>query len=263
MISTRNILLLIILLVFASVESLDRYSDYSELQFWLIALGLAGLAWLGKFLDKDIFPTLLFFLILHLFRTVNILFTDLAGANFNGTYYFLPVVFFTLIIATRPQVKQTIDWWRKDQFSPKTRWLMLLAILTASAIMFVYLKLNTASIDRFLDMLPEGGLGFIVSMGLLYAALNGIVEEYIFRGMIWNGLGKIFTHHRVIIGVQAAIFGLSHYWGLPGGWSGVLLTFFFAIFLGYIRHKTQGLWGCIIVHFGINLTQYFMLFAFK
>lgn len=112
-------------------------------------------------------------------------------------------------------------------------------------------------------MLPEGSFIFIIAMGIAYALLNAVVEEYIFRGMIWNGLEKIMTNKSLVIFTQAAIFGITHYWGLPGGISGVVLIFTWSLYLGYVRQKTGGILGVIGLHFGANLLQYFMLFLYK
>lgn len=261
--SLTNLALLLILLIFSGVESFDRYVEYTNDQFWLLSGGLLILALIARRLRKIIFPTLLFFLLLHIFRPVNLWFTDIIGANFNGTYYLLPCLSFIGLILLVPSIKSTIDWWRKESFSKTLIIQMILAVVLGSVAMFIYLKANPNSLDRFVGMLPDGSILMIVLMGVLYAGLNASVEELIFRGMVWNGLEKIMPGSWLIGFSQAAIFGLSHYWGLPGGWSGVLMTFVLSLFLGYVRIKSGGILGCILVHFGLNLSQYFMLYWFK
>lgn len=255
--------LFLMLLVLSAVESFDRYMDFSGSTYWIIAAGLLALTFIGWRMKAEIAFTFFFFALLHLCRPLNVWFTELLGANFNGTYYLIPSVLFIALILIVPGVKRTIGWWQKEQISLSLLGQMTVAILLGSGAMYWYLVENPEYLDRFIQMLPEGSLGYLILMGVAFAGLNAAVEELIFRGMLWNGLEKIQFSMDWIIVIQAVIFGLSHFWGLPGGWTGVLMTFVMALFFGYVRVKTGGILGVILVHFGLNLAQYFMLLSLR
>lgn len=261
--SLKHCVLLLFTILLAGLGSVERYFELNQLAFWGIGSGLILMGGITYYLKREFNPTIIFFVILHFSRYLNEWFTQLIGANFNGTYFLIPVVLYTLVIHFFPKVKSTIGWWHKEVINRKLIFHMLLAVGISGIGMFIYLKVNTSSIDRFIGMLPEGSFIFIIAMGIAYALLNAVVEEYIFRGMIWNGLEKIMTNRSLVIFTQAAIFGITHYWGLPGGVSGVVLIFTWSLYLGYVRQKTGGILGVIGLHFGANLLQYFMLFLFK
>ncbi len=261
--SLKQYILFVFTLLLAGLSSVERYFELNQLAFWSIGSGLILMSGITYYLNKKFTPTIIFFVILHFCRYLNEWFTQLIGANFNGTYFLIPVILFTLLILFFSEIKSTIGWWHKDSVDSKLILQMLLAVGISGIGMFIYLKMNTSSIDRFIGMLPEGSFIFLIGMGIAYALLNAVVEEYIFRGMIWNALEKIMTNKSLVILSQAAIFGITHYWGLPGGISGVVLIFTWALYLGYIRQKTGGILGVIGLHFGANLLQYFMLFLFK
>jgi len=259
----KHCVLLLFTILIACLGSVERYFELNQVVFWSIGSGLILIGIISNYINRKFTPTIIFFIIIHFCRYLNEWFTQLIGANFNGTYFLIPVVLFTLVILFIPKVKSTIGWWHEEVINRKLMLQMLLAIGISGLGMFIYLKMNTSSIDRFIGMLPEGSLIFLIGMGIAYALLNAVVEEYIFRGMIWNALEKIMTNKSLVIFSQAAIFGITHYWGLPGGVSGVVLIFTWSLYLGYIRQKTGGILGVIGLHFGANLLQYFMLFLFK
>jgi membrane protease YdiL (CAAX protease family) len=259
----RKTVLFIFLFLAIASEATERYLPHSLWGYWAILIMLAATASISFRLEKQLAPTLFFFTLLHACRPVNVAFTQWIGAAFNGTYFLIPTLIYTLFILFFPGVKNTIDWWKKESISTALLGQMILAIGVSGLAMYVYLIYHSDSIDRFLKMLPDGSWWWIVAMGLAYALLNAVVEEYIIRGMFWNGLAKLIRQPWLIVWVQAAVFGLSHYWGLPGGWPGAFLVFGWSVYMGYVRQKTGGLRGVILLHFGANLVQYFILLGFR
>lgn len=262
-INIRQIILFFFILVVSGIESIERYLEMDTTMFWSIGALLLVICLISYRLKQNLLPTFSFFALLHFSKPLNESFTELIGANFNGTFFLIPVVVSGLLIALFPQIKSTIGWWKKEMIGRQLALQMVLAVTIGSIAMYIYLKLNTDNIDRFIGMLPKGSALFILGMGLAYAALNAIVEEFIVRGMVWNALEKVMTSQRLVIFTQAFIFGISHYWGLPGGLSGVVMVFLWSLYLGYVRNKTGGLVGVILLHFGANLIQYFILLSFR
>lgn len=262
-IKTRQIILFFFILVVSGIESIERYLEMDTITFWSIGALLLVICLISYRLKRNLLPTFSFFALLHFSKPINKAFTELIGANFNGTFFLIPVLLSGLLIALFPQIRATIGWWKKENIGLQLALQMVLAVVIGSIAMYIYLMLNTDNIDRFIGMLPEGSVLFIVGMGVAYAALNAMVEEFIVRGMIWNALEKVMTSQRLVIFTQAVLFGISHYWGLPGGLSGVVMVFLWSLYLGYVRNKTGGLVGVILLHFGANLLQYFILLTFR
>ena len=260
----QNFLLLLFLLIASFIEAGQRYLSIFQEHFWSILAGLLLICLLTFKLKKPLFWTMAFFTIIHFTLFVNKALVGYLGIDFNGTYFLIPTLVFTLMIVFVPQVKQTINWWRIDKLTEPLIWQMIIAWALGSIGMFLYLSsVEPHQLERFLDMLPSGSWLTIAFGGIAFALLNAAVEEYIIRGMIWNGLEMIIHNPYILILTQAIIFGLSHYFGLPGGVSGVLMVFTWSLFLGYVRWKSEGLLTVIALHFGANLAQFFMLYAFK
>jgi hypothetical protein len=90
---------------------------------------------------------------------------------------------------------------------------------------------------------------------VIAAAINAFGEEFEFRSMPLVRLERVFGPGLAII-MTAALFGLLHYFGQPGGLFGVLL----AGYLGWIAAKsmieTRGFVWAFLIHFVGNFIIY-------
>jgi membrane protease YdiL (CAAX protease family) len=93
----------------------------------------------------------------------------------------------------------------------------------------------------------------LVLGGLLFAVVNALGEEWVFRGVFQPRLAELFGPTTAIL-VQAASFGLAHTWGVPRGPVGALLAATWAIMLGFLRHHTQGLLAVVLAHIVADAT---------
>ncbi len=255
--------LLIFLLVGTAMIFTERYVEMSMLTYITVGIVLTYMIRMGEVLDKRMSVTFGFFALLHWMRPANDYIANLLGANVDGTYFIFPILIFTALLIALPSLRKDVDWWKVDLLSNQILVQAGVAIVLGCGVMMLYIHFNQESLARFIDMLPTGGLLKIVLLGVAFALLNAVVEEYIIRGMVWNGLAKTFSKPQLITLIQAALFGLSHYWGLPGGLMGVLMVFIWSLAMGYFRIKTGGLIIVIVAHFALNLFQYFVLYAYK
>jgi hypothetical protein len=89
---------------------------------------------------------------------------------------------------------------------------------------------------------------FLIPIGFLIATMNAFNEEFTLRAA---PLGEI----QLVIGksdsllVTATYFGLGHYFGVPSGVLGVLLSGFLGWFLGKSMIETKGFFVAWLVHF--------------
>jgi membrane protease YdiL (CAAX protease family) len=123
-------------------------------------------------------------------------------------------------------------------------------------------KLTQTPIDlSHFDTLP-GNLGVLAGWLLLSWGLAAFGEEMAFRGYLLNRLADLFGNHRWIwlaglLG-SAILFGLGH---LYQGITGVLETFVFALFLGWLYLSSgRNLWYPIIVHGVANSIGFGLIF---
>jgi membrane protease YdiL (CAAX protease family) len=73
--------------------------------------------------------------------------------------------------------------------------------------------------------------------------------ELIFRAGSMQNRNDSFNSHLSNV-FQGAVFGAWHFYGVPSGWTGVLLTTLYGIIMGYLAdfYPSLGLWLPIVLH---------------
>ena len=78
-----------------------------------------------------------------------------------------------------------------------------------------------------------------------------VVEEFIFRGFVFERLSKAFSPRMTIL-LSALIFGLIHLNIIQSSYA-----FVAGLVFGYFRAKYEDLWGCILLHIFANFVGSF------
>jgi len=97
----------------------------------------------------------------------------------------------------------------------------------------------------------------MILVGVGWAVLNTASEEIIYRGLLLSRLEENVGAPGAIL-LQGIIFGIAHFWTkVPLGIPGALLSFAFAISLGWLVKKTRSLSAAIYMHFWVDLALFF------
>ena len=116
---------------------------------------------------------------------------------------------------------------------------IIISLITAVIIYFQVIKGNPVSLSEIFYTLP---------FSIVFSTTNSFVEEVITRFGIVVALKGIASDNNTAIS-SAALFGLVHYWGTPGGIPGALA----AGFLGWLLTKsileTRGIFWAWLIHF--------------
>ena len=95
-------------------------------------------------------------------------------------------------------------------------------------------------------VLPPGAVN-VIGIGAVFAFGNAMAEEIVYRGMLLTGLRGRFSDPWAIF-LSAAAFGLAHFAaGIPGGVSGIALTFGFGLMTAWLAIRARGIllvWLC-------------------
>lgn len=102
----------------------------------------------------------------------------------------------------------------------------------------------------------------LILVGISFTLINAFYEEMLFRGYFWHALKKLLPGKIVLI-IQAVIFGLIHYLGgFPSGLFGIVLTFMYGLLMGHLYLKSRSLIFPVLSHiicdfaiFGIMTTK--------
>ena len=255
--------MLIFLIVGTAMIFAERYVEMSTILYVTIGLVLTYMIRMGELMNARLSVTFGFFALLHWMRPVNEKVTDLLLADVSGTYFLVPIILFSGLILVSPYVREALDWWQIDQMNRALMVQAMVAVAVGCGLMYFYTLNDQESLNRFIEMLPKGGLFKILALGIAFSLLNAVVEEYIIRGMFWNGLSKIISSPLTVNLAQASLFAISHYFRLPGGLIGVLMVFMWSFVMGHFRIKSGGILLVTLCHFALNLFQYFILYTFK
>lgn len=87
---------------------------------------------------------------------------------------------------------------------------------------------------------------------LVAAGLNAFIEEFVYRAVPLSGLvDAVGARHALLL--LGAFFGLSHYYGSPGGVVGVALTAFYGWLLAKSIYETGGLGVAFGIHVAADI----------
>jgi membrane protease YdiL (CAAX protease family) len=93
-----------------------------------------------------------------------------------------------------------------------------------------------------------------------FAALNALVEEIVFRGVLQHALAEVFGSRHVVVWLQAAAFAAFHFaMGFPNGWTGYAMTLLYGSALGYLKRWADGLLAPWICHLLADLTIFYYM----
>ncbi len=116
---------------------------------------------------------------------------------------------------------------------------IVISLVTTFIIYFQVIKSNT---------IPFGKILYVLPFGIVFSLTNSFVEEMITRFGVVVALKGVFSD-KVIAFIAAIIFGIVHYWGTPGGMTGVLTAGFLGWFLAKSILETQGIFWAWFIHF--------------
>jgi membrane protease YdiL (CAAX protease family) len=112
-----------------------------------------------------------------------------------------------------------------------------------SSVTFIYLMLSTSpSADAFIQALP------LIPAALLIAVINAFNEEFTLRAAPISELLSAIGKKQALM-ITTALFGLGHFYGVPAGLLGVLLSSFLGWFLGKSMLETKGFFWAWLIHF--------------
>ncbi len=170
-----------------------------------------------------------------------------------------------LSMAIVSPLKKTRSWrsWAKwGRIDPR----MMMAIIAIAIIAAVALLLWANWTDHFgmAIQMAEKTAAYprylVILMIPLFAILNSVAEESVYRGVLQTALFEGFQNHHLVILLQASAFAALHYAsGFPNGAMGYAMVLGYGIMLGYLKIWSQGMLAPIITHMFADLTIFYFM----
>jgi membrane protease YdiL (CAAX protease family) len=145
----------------------------------------------------------------------------------------------TVRIRWLPGTKDDETWQRFGSF-----YAVIVFVLLLSGTLLA--NLPRLGVDNLIKALP------LLPAALLFAAMNGVYEEIVFRAAPLSQLVNVVGSRHALL-ITVAYFGLGHFFGsVPSGVMGVALAAFFAYIMGKAMLETKGIVWPFICHFAAD-----------
>ncbi len=220
---------------------------------WLTVGGFIILSLYFSRREKPLFGPTLFFLMAYLLTMLPFEFARL------GFVYIVPLAIYSLVLWIFPSIRKQARWFHLGSMDKFTFLAGLAIAALSSGALYAWAVVTKPNLRDLMAMVPNQSLGALLLVGFGFAVVNSFVEESIYRGIIWEALGKVFRNLYAVILLQAAVFGIAHIQGFPRGALGVAMAFVYGIMLGWLRNRSKGLLAPIIVHLIADIVIYIIL----
>ncbi len=172
--------------------------------------------------------------------------------------FLVPFVLSLLVCAPFAVLRKELGWarWGKPD---QVAWLLVVLTSLISALALVLWALWTDYLgiaSTMLSTFKQVPFWFMLLLGIPgFALLNAFAEEVVYRGVLQHALEARFgERQKLILASQASAFAAAHFMsGFPNGKIGYLMTFLYALMLGYLRDRTRGILAPYVAHVAADL----------
>lgn len=171
----------------------------------------------------------------------------------------MPLGVYGLLFWRMPSLRRSAGWLRAGRFDQKVWWLFGITAVGSSGALFAWYWLLEPDLSPFLASIPDWSPVLLALAGLGFALLNAAVEEAIFRGVFMQALEESLGPGWSALFAQAVAFGVSHFAGIPKGWSGVGMATLCGGMLGVIRRCSGGLLAPFLAHVVADVAIFLLL----
>lgn len=172
-----------------------------------------------------------------------------------------PFVSYLIIVLLLPQLRKSLSWfsWGRPGRSALLAALLILAL--SLLVLYIWALWSENVIEHYVYLFhPEILYIELIIFAFLFATINAICQEIIFRGVLQDALKSAVAKDSAAILLQAVLFGLIHIEGIPSGLTGVVMAFLYGSALGMLKRMSGGLLLPVAVHFIADLFIFFLVF---
>jgi uncharacterized protein len=130
--------------------------------------------------------------------------------------------------------------------------------LSTMGVLVGFQALMQPDTSELAEKLPVAVFGNLLLAGMVISVVNAVLEEVMFRGILWDLIGDEWKQAVALV-ATAAIFGLGHLHGYPPGLVGAVLAGLYGLMLGALRWWTGGLGLAIACHMAADATIFCIL----
>jgi len=160
-----------------------------------------------------------------------------------------PLLCYCALALTVPKLRSTICYVRAGRLSRDVILLGLFSILVSSIALCAWYRAMRPDLSAHLAHVPPMPVWMFPLAGVGFSCGNALMEEFVYRGIIFQALDSAAGSGLLSLLVQAWLFGALHYReGFPNGLWGVVMTAVYGVMLGALRRRSQGMLAPYAVH---------------
>jgi membrane protease YdiL (CAAX protease family) len=173
-------------------------------------------------------------------------------------YLLLPLLVYAGITLALPPLRRTAPQLSLGRMGQAP--LAFAAALSAatSGVLLGFHVLVRPDVTDLAARLPVAAFGDLVLAGVCFSVVNAVLEEIIFRGILWEAVAAEWNDRAALV-VTAVLFGLGHLHGYPPGPAGAVLAGLYGLVLGLLRWWAGGLGLAIACHVCADATIFGLL----
>ncbi|HZJ14895.1 MAG TPA: CPBP family intramembrane glutamic endopeptidase [Chthoniobacteraceae bacterium] len=169
--------------------------------------------------------------------------------------WLVPLICYFAVIACVPALRRTFCWLRVGRVTVATMCPAIgLGVVSCAALIVFQLSFKP-DLHAYRASLPFAALGGVIVAGLVFSLLNALLEELVFRGVLFDGIDSQWGPWVAVV-ATAIIFGCGHAHGYPPGRFGEVLAGLYGLTLGALRVWTGGLALPFVAHIFADVTIY-------
>lgn len=159
---------------------------------------------------------------------------------FWPVFLLIPLLIYSFAVLVIPPLRRSICWLQSGGADRATILATLAIVAVSSIALVVYDQLFRPDLVNLRARTPGWMLENPITGGTVFALVNALLEEMMFRGILLDALDSQIGM-KGAIATQALAFGLLHKEGYPPGPVGICLATIYGVMLGWLRERSQGL----------------------
>jgi membrane protease YdiL (CAAX protease family) len=167
--------------------------------------------------------------------------------------WLLPLIGYGFAVWLSPPLRASFRGWRFGRVNGLTVGATVTIAVLSSVALVTYHALARPEVSALARFFTVPRLGGLVAFGMLFAVLNALMEELIFRGVLFDAAESQWGN-KIAVVATAVFFGYGHRHGYPPGAIGAVLAGVYGLCLGWLRVFSGGLGLPFLAHIAADAT---------
>lgn len=174
---------------------------------------------------------------------------------FAVVYIAAPLLFLVLAAVLGRRI-EAFGWFRAGVLSGRMKVALTILVMLCMGVLAAYFSGLKPDLTHQPLIRSIKAPALLLITGLAIAALNSLIEEAIYRGILYDAIERAGFGAWIAVAIQAVAFGTFHLNSNEPGLVGVAMTAVLGLVLGILRRVSGGLIAPYILHFALDIGVY-------